>query len=80
MEHSIKLNSGETLYHPLHEELNTFWEAIVLAQSFDGTEEFHNMVTAYLAMRVQSETVLWEDRTSSWYEDCELAQQAEWSA
>lgn len=81
MEHSIKLQSGETLYHPLDEALYPAWEAIVLAQSFDGTEAFQNMVTAYLAMRMQSEDgVLHEDRTRSFYEDYEQEQRDSWSA
>ena len=82
MEHSIKLQTGETLYHPLHEELMPAWEAIVIAQeSFEGTAEFKGMVASYIAMRLQSEEgCLWEDRSSSWYEDYEQEQREAWSA
>lgn len=81
MEHSIKLQTGETLYHPLHEELIPFWETIVTAREFEHTEEFKGMVASYIAMRLDTEDgTLWEDRSSSWYEDFESEQRGAWSA
>lgn len=81
MEHSIKLQTGETLYHPLHEELIPAWEAIVTAHEYFGaTEEVIAMKKSYIAMRLQKEVVLWEDRPRSWYEDMEQEQKEAWSA
>ncbi len=80
MEYSIEI-SNEVVYHPLHEELYPFWNALVTAHNyFIDAEEVIRMKESYIQMRLQMEQVLWEDRTSSWEEDYEAAERDAWSA
>lgn len=78
MDEYIKINN-EAVYRPFDAELNPMWEALVTAHEYFGaTSEVMAMKESYIQLRLQSETVLWEDRSWGWQEDYEQEQRGAW--